>query len=335
MTLTLPEIDAGFSARPQSYTEDVIPYLNRWAKAGKRVALVTIVGIDGAAPRPLGAQMAVSEKGETAGYISGGCLEDALTLEAQQCIAQGRNRLIRYGKGSPYFDIKLPCGSGLDLYICQSLTTGDLARMAEMYTRRMPYMWDCDMESGQCRVLPLTASRSLDNPSPETGLRDGRFMRVHTPQLKCIVIGASPAANMLAPMAAAANFQVEMFTPDPERTAANLYAAIDIHPLNRFNTLRDTDAWTAALLAFHDHDLEIPILQSLLDSPCFFIAAIGSRKAHEQRLEVLHNLGLPPGKTARIVSPAGLVGGVKTAPALSLSMLAQVMQAAKEHGFPV
>ena len=58
--------------------------LAAWTGRGERCALVTLVGVDGNAPRAEGAQMAVSESGELGRYISGGCLEQAIALEALQ-----------------------------------------------------------------------------------------------------------------------------------------------------------------------------------------------------------------------------------------------------------
>ena len=103
--------------RSSAYRDNILPDLAAWSERGERCALVTLVGVDGNAPRAEGAQMAVSETGQWAGYISGGCLEQAIALEAVQAIKAGKPRLLRYGKGSPYFDIQLPCGSGLDVLV--------------------------------------------------------------------------------------------------------------------------------------------------------------------------------------------------------------------------
>ena len=77
--------------------EDVLGPMWHWQAAGLRVALVTLVEVEGGAPRQAGAQMAVAEDGRYVGYLSGGCLEEAVVLEAQAAIAQGANRLVRYG----------------------------------------------------------------------------------------------------------------------------------------------------------------------------------------------------------------------------------------------
>lgn len=107
--------------------ENVLPAFVAWRKQDRRAALVTIVGIEGASPRPLGAQMAVTAEGQSVGYLSGGCLEAAVIEEAKISLREGENRLVRYGKGSRYFDVRLPCGSGFDIYIDQVYRPGDFA----------------------------------------------------------------------------------------------------------------------------------------------------------------------------------------------------------------
>ena len=83
--------------------------------SGKGAVLVTLVEIHGGAARPLGAQMVVREDGRYCGFVSGGCVEAAAAFEALEMMGSGRDREIRYGEGSPWFDIVLPCGGGITL----------------------------------------------------------------------------------------------------------------------------------------------------------------------------------------------------------------------------
>ncbi len=64
--------------------------------AGKKVALASVVYLDGSSYRRPGARMLVSDEGELTGAISGGCLEGDALRKALLAISQGRNRLITY-----------------------------------------------------------------------------------------------------------------------------------------------------------------------------------------------------------------------------------------------
>ena len=54
--------------------KEVLDDIERWRAAGHRVAVARVVGVDGSGPRDPGATMAVSDDGEVAGSVSGGCL---------------------------------------------------------------------------------------------------------------------------------------------------------------------------------------------------------------------------------------------------------------------
>ena len=107
------------------FVDNVIPALHKLLAEGRRTALVTLLHIDGSSPRPRGSQLGVAEDGRSVGMITGGCAEKALVAEALRCLEQGENKIVRYGDGSPYLDVVLPCGSGIDLYI----ETRDSARI--------------------------------------------------------------------------------------------------------------------------------------------------------------------------------------------------------------
>jgi len=323
MTVDVVDRDAyQAKGRSTAYRDNVLPDLASWSERGERCALVTLVGVDGNAPRAEGAQMAVSEKGQWAGYISGGCLEQAIALEAVDAIKAGKPRLLRYGKGSPYFDIQLPCGSGLDVLVEPFEDERLLQEMRERMERRQPFALRIDLESG---AAGLEAA-----PEGPQSHQEGRgFLRIYTPPLRCLVIGSSPIAVKLAELSASAGFETVFYAPDVENLPA-LPAEVKVHPLLP-GTAFGADQWTAAVLAFHDHEKELPVFADLLKGPCFFISAIGSRNAHAARKLALASAGFSEADIERIQSPAGLVPDLKSAPLVAVSILAQVVAAARER----
>ena len=319
--LDRPPISSGFAA---AYRENVIPDLASWSSKGERCALATLVGIDGNAPRAEGAQMAVSETGQWSGYISGGCLEAAIALEAVAAIKAGKPRLLRYGKGSPYLDIRLPCGSGLDVFIQPMRDAALIEDMSQRLEQREPFALRIDLATGACQLRALAGG-------PLPSRREGSsFFRVYEPALRCLIIGSSPIAVALAELAVCAGFETEFYATDPE-ILPKPPVSVKVRPLKPRLPFA-ADRWTAAILAFHDHDQEFPFFSSLLPSPCFFIGAIGSRNAHAVRQAVLTEAGFSECDVARINSPAGLLTGLKSAPLVALSILTQIVAAAREQG---
>lgn len=95
-----------------------LPEIDQWRAEGSPVALATVVNVIGSAPRPVGARMAVASSGELAGSVSGGCVETAVVLEAQQVIKNGKPRLVTYGISDEMaWDVGLSCGGTIEVYI--------------------------------------------------------------------------------------------------------------------------------------------------------------------------------------------------------------------------
>ncbi|MDQ3044319.1 MAG: XdhC family protein [Chloroflexota bacterium] len=98
--------------------KELLPEIDNWRAAGNRVALATVVTVEGSAPRPIGAAMAVSSGGEFAGSVSGGCVETAVFAEAQEVLATGTPKLIRYGiTDEMAWDVGLACGGIIEVFV--------------------------------------------------------------------------------------------------------------------------------------------------------------------------------------------------------------------------
>src|SRR3954468_12716423 len=90
---------------------DVLPTLERWVADGRRVVVATVVERQGSAPRGPRASMALNDRGEVAGSVTGGCVEPAVIREAHDLLAGGSARLLRYGiADDEAFDVGLACG---------------------------------------------------------------------------------------------------------------------------------------------------------------------------------------------------------------------------------
>lgn len=99
---------------------EILNDIERWRRAGKRVAVARVVGTDGSGPREPGASMAVSEDGEVAGSVSGGCVEGAVVTEALAILADpaGTPRRVTFGySDDEAFAVGLTCGGTVHLLI--------------------------------------------------------------------------------------------------------------------------------------------------------------------------------------------------------------------------
>lgn len=313
--------------------DNVLPALAGWRRRGKRAALVTLAGIEGPGPRPLGAQMAVSEDGSSNGYLSGGCLEGAIAIEAQAVIRAGQNRLVRFGRGSRYFDIALPCGSGLDLYFDQGLALSTLEAMSRLTVARRPFTLDTRLDDGTSAICESPAA---DVFGELTTRRDGVvFRRAYLPTPKLLLIGAGPALVAIARLASIAGLALDILTPDDHARRTLSDHGLEAMGLSTTTLSPGTapDRWTAAVIAFHEHDREPPLLAEILHSPAFYIGALGNRRVHAERLAQLSALGFVAHDLARLRPSLGLIPGAKSQATLAAGVIADILAEAKSRGF--
>ena len=98
--------------------KEILADLDRWKRQGKRVALARVVDVEGSGPRLPGAAMAVTEDGEVAGSVSGGCVEGAVVTEALQILADGSRRMVTFGySDDEAFAVGLTCGGTIHLFL--------------------------------------------------------------------------------------------------------------------------------------------------------------------------------------------------------------------------
>ena len=97
---------------------DVVEDVLAWTGRGDRVAIATVVGVKRSAPRPPGAKMAVNDRGEVSGAVSGGCVEGAVVEAAEEVLRGGAPRLLHFGiADSEAWDVGLPCGGEIDVFV--------------------------------------------------------------------------------------------------------------------------------------------------------------------------------------------------------------------------
>src|SRR5580658_3182911 len=99
--------------------KDVLDDIDRWTADGHRVAVARVVGLEGSGPRDPGATMVVSDHGEVAGSVSGGCVEGAVVAEALDILAgDGQPRLVTFGYSDDQaFAVGLTCGGTIHVFI--------------------------------------------------------------------------------------------------------------------------------------------------------------------------------------------------------------------------
>ena len=98
--------------------KELLDDLDRWRTAGTRVAIARVVDLEGSGPRLPGAAMAVTEHGDVAGSVSGGCVEGAVVVEALDVLETGARRMVTFGySDDEAFAVGLTCGGTIHLFV--------------------------------------------------------------------------------------------------------------------------------------------------------------------------------------------------------------------------
>lgn len=108
------------SSGMQGYPEldDVLGRARDWKRAGKGVALATVVETWGSSPRPPGSQLVVDDQGTFLGSVSGGCVEGAVVHEALAAIADGEERMLEFGvTNEQAWEVGLACGGRVRILV--------------------------------------------------------------------------------------------------------------------------------------------------------------------------------------------------------------------------
>ncbi len=304
--------------------ESVLEAWLSFRRRGERAALVTLVNIDGSAPRPVGSQIAVSESGEAFGYITGGCAEAALAAEAVDAIKSGENRLRRYGRGSPFLDVRLPCGSGIDVHFATDLPRGAVAGLVTSLAERRR----CHLDIAFDEAMIAQHENAPYKPAAKF------FRRPYEPATRVEIIGKGPVVLSLARSAKAAGMQVLVASPESETLEGVKDCSDETTTLAGPGRYRadNVDEWTAAAVLFHEHDWEPPILKTLIASRCFYLGALGSRKTHVERLNALRRDGVDEADLGAINGPIGIDIHARSPEEIAISVLAEIIAARRCGG---
>jgi xanthine dehydrogenase accessory factor len=313
-----------------------------WHRAGKGAALATVIETWGSAPRQAGSQLAISGEGKMLGSVSGGCVEGAVITEALEALQDRKSRVLTFGvSDETAFAAGLACGGTIRVLVepvgegAEALPEALLADLvaARAASRALavvttPATWDRHLVApGQD---PATDARFR---SDRSGMEeDGRFIAIHNPPLRLIVIGAVHIAQPLLAIARTCGYAPTLIDPRAAFGSADRFPGetiLDDWPDEALAALKP-DARTAIVTLTHDPKLDDPAIRFALTSPAFYLGCLGSTRTHAKRVERLTEAGFTPDQIAKIHAPVGLDIGAKTPAEIAVSVMAQITQALRK-----
>ncbi|MCW3012439.1 MAG: XdhC family protein [Solirubrobacterales bacterium] len=334
---------------------DVVTHLDRWSAAGTPAVTATVVAVKRSAPRPPGAKMAVAGDGTVQGMVSGGCVEGAVVLAAEEVLGGAAPRLLHFGiADEEAWEVGLPCGGEIGVWVDRvegAPMEGFRALAREggrgaLVTR---------LDDGAKLLVSVDGTRTGSLGSPDLdaaatraaeelmwGERSAQrdlegvpvFVDATAPAPRLLIIGAVDLARALCRLARVMGWEPyvadprgRFATPDRFPEAEEVIAA---WPAKAFARLGPIDRGTSIAILTHDPKIDDAALELALRSDAGYIGAMGSRRMQARRRERLLELGLTEDELGRMAAPIGLDLGALSVEETALAVIAEIV--ALRHG---
>ena len=184
-----------------------------------------------------------------------------------------------------------------------------------------------DLAESAAQVFKTDQSRTVETPDGEV------FLHVHNPPLKMVMIGAVHIAQHLAPMAEMLGYAVTIVDPRGAFATEDRFPGASVLAEWPDEIWRElgVDRRTAVVALTHDPKIDDPALKLALESPAFYVGALGSKKTHGRRVDRLGGEGVSSDAIDRIHAPIGLDIGAKGPAEIAVSILAEVTSRLRER----
>jgi xanthine dehydrogenase accessory factor len=343
---------------------DILPDLEKWIDSGEQIALATVIQTWGSSPRGVGAKMALTPDGKITGSVSGGCVEGAVFETGVEVLKSGKPELLHFGVADETaWEVGLACGGQIDVFVEPLDRALFDAWRAELLAERAHAM--ATVIRGPGRLLGRQVLVAEDKPSKDaqgtgfdqvilekahSAMTEGRsqrfeiplegedtvevFVEVGSAPPTLVMVGGVHIAVALTSIAKALGYRTVVVDPrrsfgSPERFP-HVDQLIQAWPQEAFEQINLTRQTALAMLT-HDPKIDDPALKIALDSPAFYIGALGSRKTQGKRRQRLLDAGCTEAQLGRLHGPIGLDIGAETPEEIALAVMAEVVAARHEQ----
>ena len=330
----------------------------------RKVALATVVRVEGSSYRRAGAKMLISDDGRWEGAISGGCLEGDALRKARQVMLNGRPMVVTYDTmddDANSLGVGLGCNGIIDVFIepiapenpqngthsidlwqtdvthRRAFVEAKIIRAPDGYNG--PLRWRLLEESidGQLFTLQLfadmrqaeaTGKPALNSYAAESG-EVQVFIEPVRPEIELVVFGGGYDVPPLVQMAKTLGWHVTVTEDCVAHVAPKRFPGADeVRLMNRHRILEETTVSprTAAVLMSHGYKYDKAVLEQLLHTEAGYVGMLGPRKRFEKMLAEWESEGKTFDETrlAAVHSPIGLDIGAEPPDEIALAILSEI-----------
>ena len=304
--------------------DDILTPTSIWLQQKRRIALATVISTWGSSPRPVGGQMAIDEKGEIIGSVSGGCIEGAVISEGINSINDGKLRIKDYGISNDLaWEIGLACGGELKVLI-QPLDLEDkiVYLIVDKIKRREIVKLRIDCSTGSKKI-----DDTLENQISHFDSSKNEFIHIIDPKPRLFIIGAVHIAQALVSLANIADYEIILIDPRDHFATKDRFPNCKIinewpdEALSKFHLDKSSHLVTLT----HDPKIDDLALIFCMKKNFGYIGSLGSKKTHNKRYDRLLEKGFNEIELSKIHAPIGLNINAKTPAEIATSILAEII----------
>src|ERR1700759_3874515 len=285
--------------------DDVLAKAEEWRAQGEEVALATVVATRRSAPRPLGSKLAVTRSGRLYGSVSGGCVEADVAERCKAILDGEQPKVVSYGiEDDEAWTVGLPCGGEIDVFL-------------------EPFAGTPPVERGTSYVVVEgddAGRRWTADDREQTGLRGNVFVERVAPPPRIVAVGAGDIAEAICSLVKPLHWRSVVVDPRPGLATRERVPSADEIVIAWPDEIV-IDPETALVSLVHEERLDVPALRAAVEGGAFYVGALGSRRAQEERAEKLGELA------ASGRGPVGLDLGGQTPPEIALEIVAEILAA--------
>lgn len=313
--------------------------LRSWQSEGKKAVFVSVVALEGSSYRRPGVCMIMSEVGEWAGAVSGGCVETEIERQAQRVFKTGLAKVIVYDGR-----FRIGCEGIIHILIEPVFITDELfeafERQVEIRNAFLMQSWFYRKAGEYENVgtfVELSGKRfALNPPFSHVKISDQEcFSQTFKPLFQLYIFGAEHDAVQLCQAAKLLGWEVIVVASPDESKSCEYFPGANALVSPTFDTIDTSqiDGQTAVVLMSHSFNKDVQYLMALKDTRPAYLGLLGSNNRRERVLSMLLDY-MPDISTdflEQIHGPAGISIGAESASEIAVSILAEILSVVRQQ----
>ena len=327
---------------------------------GYKIAMATVVAVEGSAYRHEGAKLIIFDEGSSLGLISGGCLEGEVAAIAREVFKKGNVKRESFDlREDELFGLGSGCGGVVDILIEEIGSNKSFEVWSAAIFARLPVVRVLiiaserqDVRLGEDLILidgevpvgslvdPILTQFAIKATEDLFSQRNPETKSVHIkgvemlldvtlPPPEITLFGAGLDAQPVANLARRCGFQVLVVDPRADFLCQSSFPGatlIKIHP-GAYQEKLNFGCNTAVVVMNHNYERDRKALRFALESKAFYVGVLGPSHRLQKLLDVLKEEGFMPTKEQldKVYNPIGLDIGAEGPEEIAVSVVSEVI----------